>query len=293
MSVNRVKKPRYTLAQLKEMAVTREDRMKLAIIEDRHSDPTALMIKTALNLNTSETHVSGIYNSYLRGNVLWFSCEDEQLESLFESGLSDVDIASKMNTTRGSIQGRRKKLGLRYHKKVEDEDLLVFKIKKCIDRKITRKQAANELGVSDATVGLYCKKHGLSFRKYGSDHHASKVNAYDRSLICTLRDKGYLPEHISKVVDHDVVTIRSVLYYSPSTEPVDLSGNDRVSKLLNCEIDGGQYITPAQVEFFNKHGIDEYIKKVGCSEEAALMAFVYGSRVRKYEQLAMKSVNGG
>lgn len=279
-------KPRYTVQQLQDMAITREDKLKVSIISERHRNPSALLITTAFNHNTSENHVSGVYCNYLRGRMVWFECEDQQLRGLYAGNLSDQQIAIKMNTTTESVRGRRKKLGLTKHSKVLDEELFIYKIQQCINRKLSRKEAAKELGVHEATVGNYCRKHGLSFRKYGSDNHRSKVNSYDRALICTLADLKYLPEHIAKVVDHDSQTIRSVIYDTPSIEHVDLTKNARAMKLLNCEIDGGQYLTPAEAELFESQGLDAYMKKTGSSEAAAMRAFVYGKHTRKFQQFS-------
>lgn len=271
------------------MATTAEDKLKISIIIERHKNPSALLITTALNLNTSENHVSCIYQHFLKGNMLWLDCEDKALVALFGDGLADSAIATKMNTTVSSIASRRKKLGLSKYKQVSDEELLVYQIRQCINSKLTRKEAAKRLGFNETTLGKYCKKHGMSFRKYGSDNHCSKVSAYDRALICTLADMNYLPEHIAKVVDYDKRTIRSVIYNSPSIEHVDVTKNARVMKLLNCEIDGGQYITPAEVALFESQGLEAYMKKTGSSEAAAMRVFVYGKASRKFEQYAYKN----
>jgi len=280
---------RYSIEQLFNMAITKEDHLKANIIFERYRNPRSSLIKTALNNNTTEKHVSAIFSHFLRGSMIWFECEDQELRRLFSDGLSDSSISKIMNTTVGSIFARRKKLGLTKHKKILDEELFVYEIQVCINKKLSRKEAAKKLGVHETTIGNYCKKHGLSFRKYGSESHCSKVNSYDRALICTLADLNYLPEHIAKVVDLETKTIRTVIYDTPSIEHIDVTKNPRVMQLLNCEIDGGHYLTPAEVELFKSKGLDAYMKKTGKTEAAAMMAFVYREQPKKYERYAYKS----
>lgn len=275
---------RYSIEIIKKMAVTDRDFLILGIITARTSAPSAPLAPIAAKLDSTVQQVASIYHHYMMGNMLWLSVEDETLRALFLGGLSDKDIAVELKTSSGRVQKRRVRLGLTRHEKVSDEDLLVYQIAQCISKKLSVIEAAQSLGVSVGTVSNYCRKHGLSFRKYGSDNHGSKVDAYDRALICTLRDKGYLPEHISKVVEHGLRTIHSVLYNTPSTSTVDLTKNEKVMKLLNCEIDAGHHLTPAEVELFNSGGIDAYMQKTGRSEQAAMATFVYRNQQRKYEQ---------
>ncbi|WP_217874319.1 hypothetical protein [Pseudoalteromonas shioyasakiensis] len=274
---------RYKVEELKEKAVTERDLLILGTIEEKSKAPHSSFEQIALKLNSCVQQVASLYHHYLRGHILWLNFEEEKLQELFHRGLSDQEIANEMTIKSTQVQSRRKKLGLNRLRRIENEELFIHQLNKCINNKLTIEEAANQLSCSKSNVINYCKKHGLSFRKYGSDNHLSKVNSYDRALICTLRDIGYQPEHISKVVDHSLNTIYAVLYYTPSTETVDLSQNDRAMKLLNCEIHAGHYLTPAEIELFNKDGIDAYISKTGSTEAAALMAFVYRNKQRKCE----------
>ena len=275
---------RYSIETIKKMAVTERDFLILEIINARASNPSAPIAPIAGKLGSNVQQVASIYHHYMKGNMLWFSVEDSLLKKLFLEGKSDKDIADALKTSSGRVQKRRVSLGLTKHEKVSDEEQLVYQIAQCISKNLSTKEAAKSLGMSVGKISNYCRKHGMSFRKYGSDNHCSKVNAYDRALICTLRDKGYLPEHISKVVDHGLRTIHSVIYNTPSTSTIDLTKNEKAMKLLNCEINAGHHITPAEVELFNNSGIDEYMKKTGRSEQAAMATFVYRNQQRKYEQ---------
>ena len=56
--------------------------------------------------------------------------------------------------------------------------------------KLTLKQAAKELGCTDSTVSLECKRLGVSFRKWGENHASSKRSNDDVRLIKLLLAEG-------------------------------------------------------------------------------------------------------
>lgn len=266
---------RYQSDQIKELVKTSEDQEKLL----------ALMIVEGKHDQVGIEYISSMMGQLYKGNMLWFSWEDDQLRTLFNSGLSDAAIAREMNTTHGSIKSRRTKLSLSYYQHIENEEALVFQIKKMIEKKVAIKQASEELGYSVATISKVCKRNGLSFKKLASDHHRSKVSAYDRAVISTLHDQGFMPEHISNALDIPLSTVRCVAWDVPSTEHVDITQDDRVKPLLNCEKRFGHYMTPAEVELFNKEGIQAFMDKTGRSEETSMMTFVYRQQKHRFEMM--------
>lgn len=56
--------------------------------------------------------------------------------------------------------------------------------------KLTLKQAAKELGCTDSTVSLECKRLGVSFRKWGEHHRSSKRSNEDVRLVKALLAEG-------------------------------------------------------------------------------------------------------
>lgn len=266
---------RYQSEKIKELVNTTEDKEKLL----------ALLIFEGKHEQVCVEYISSMIGQLYKGNMLWFSWEDDQLRSLFSSGLSDVAIASEMNTTHGSVTSRRKKLSLNRYQHIENEAALVFQIKQLIEKKLTVKLAAQELGYSVATLSKVCKRNGLSFKKLASDHHRSKVSAYDRAVISALHDKGYMPEHISNALKIPLSTVRCVAWNVPSTQHVDVTQDERVKPLLNCEKRFGHYMTPAEVELFNKEGIQAFMDKTGRTEETSMMTFVYRQQKHRFEMM--------
>lgn len=266
-------KTRYNSEEIKTKVSSHEDKKKLA----------ALMMLEGTKEYTPCKFISSMIGLLRQGNMIWFSWEDEQLKSLYANGLNDTQIAKLLNTTNHSIRSRRIKLSLARQQRIDNEDEFIFNLKKQISQKKTAKQAATCLSVSVGTIRNYCKKHGLSFRKLGSDHHTSKVGAYDRSVISTLHDAGYMPEHISKVLNIPISTVRCVTYSVPSTEIVDLSKDERLKPLLNCESRFGHYLTPAEVELFNNQGLDAFMEKTGRSEHTTMQSFVWRQQQHRFE----------
>jgi hypothetical protein len=265
---------RYQSDQIRTLLKTTEDKEKflaLLVFEGKKEDPQI-------------GYISGFIGSLLKGNRLWFSWEDRQLIDTFNSKVSDQKIAEAMNTTRYAISARRKRLGLSNYTR-QTEDAILFQVRQCINEKLTIDQAAKRMSLSAGAISKYCKKHGLSFRKYASDHHASKLSAYDRALISTLHDEGYMPEHISNALNIKLRTVQNAVFNVPSTERVDFTQDERIKPLLNCEKRFGYYLTPAEVELFETQGLDAFMDKTGRTEATSMMTFVYRQQRQRFQMM--------
>ncbi len=266
-------KLRYKSKEIMTMVSSAEDEKKLAAL---------MMLEGHKDYNPCR-FMNSMIGLLRKGNMIWFSWEDDQLRQMFSDGLSDSEIAAHLNTTYHSVRCRRDKLCLTRQQRIDNVEEFVCKLRKLIALKMTIPQAAKELKVSVGTIGKYCNKYNLSFMKHGSDHHTSKVDAYDRSVISTLHDAGYMPEHISKVLNIPISTVRCVTYSVPSTEIVDLSKDERLKPLLNCESRFGHYLTPAEVELFNNEGLDAFMEKTGRSEHTTMQSFVWRQQQHRFE----------
>lgn len=264
---------RYNSEEIMTKVSSSEDQKKLA----------ALMMLEGIKDYTHCKFMNSMIGLLRQGNMIWFSWEDDQLKQMFSDGLSDTEIATQMNTTRYSVRERRIKLNLSRQQRIDNIEEFVYKLRQLIDEKKTIKQAAKELKVSVGTIGIYCNKYDLSFMKYGSDHHTAKVSAYDRAVISTLHDAGYMPEHIAKALGISISTVRCVAYHVPSTEIADLSKDERLKPLLTCEGRFGQYLTPAEVDLFNSEGLDAFMDKTGRSEHTTMQNFVWRQQRHRFE----------
>jgi len=268
---------RYQLSEIKSLAVTREDLEKVRAIEWH------------INGENSDAPVSKrkIIPHIVRGRCVWFSWEDETLKQLFNKGLGDKDIAAALKLTVSAIGERRRKLSL-IRKKNLDHDALSMVIRRMSQETLSTKDVTKELGISTCTLYAISNKHGIYFKKTGSDSALSKVSKVHRAAICQLHDLGFNAEIMSLAFPYSRRTIYGVLYATPSSETVDLASVPEAVELLSCKVSKpGSRITPAECLLMEEKGFDAFIATTGRSEDSALINFFYkNNRYEHYHQLA-------
>lgn len=268
---------RYQISDIKTKATTKDDFHKISVIEWHQS---------GRKKDSAPPCAREIMANVLRGRCIWFSWEENQLISLFHSGANDEDIAAALAVTPYSVQGRRKRLGLLNYE-MRTYESLVPKIKQCLNAGMTMDQTAKAIKGARSLVARVCKEYGISFRKYGSQNHCSKVDRTHRAAICQLHDIGFKPEILSAAFGYHRKLIECVVYYSPSSETVDLMSVPEAVKLLSCDLKmPGSRITPAECLLMEREGLQSFLEKTGRSVNSAMNNFFYSKRGVYYHLLA-------